>query len=216
DEGQAGRADYSSREGTVVPELVLTIDGPTPPAKPKLLDTFIRQGSPNKALGSELYSRIQDSGNNRVLVAFDQNELQQSVGNQTLVSAKLQLTIIDNADNWGSSGREVAAHRMLQGWTEVGATWNCADDLNTENSSPDCAANSWDMSHSANWPFDPNPTATALHTNGQTGVVEWDVTADVQAFLSETTNYGWIVKKVDEGQAGQVEYSTREGVSPPK
>jgi Glucodextranase, domain B len=217
DESESGRVDYSSREGTVVPELVLTIDGPTLPAKPKLLDTFIRQGAPNKSLGSELYLRIQDSGNNRTLVAFDQAELEHKVGSQTLSSAKLRLTIISNADNWGPTGREVAVHRMLQGWTEVGATWNCADDLNTENGSPDCPAASWDMTHSTNWPFDPNSTATAPHNNGQTGAVEWDVTADVQAFLAGTAiNYGWVVKKVDEGQAGQVEYSSREGASPPE
>jgi YD repeat-containing protein len=52
--------------------------------------------------------------------------------------------------------------------------------------------------------------------NGQTGEVEWDVTADAQAFLDGTAvNYGWIIKKLDEGAAGRVEYSSREGVAPP-
>lgn len=216
DESAAGRVDYSSREGTVIPELVLSIDGPIPPAKPKLIDAFIRQGAPNKSLGSELYLRLEDSGNNRALVAFDQAKLEQEVGSQTLVSAKLRLSIIFNADNWGP-GRDVAVHRMLRSWTEVGATWNCADDLNTENGSSDCPTNAWNMTHSANWPFNPTPTAAVLHSNGQLGTVEWDVTADVQAFLAGTAaNYGWLVKKFDEGQSGRVEYSSREGDSPPR
>ncbi len=215
DEAESGKVEYSSREGAIVPELILTLDEPAPPAEPKLLDTFLREGAPNKSLGSELFLRIKDAGNNRALIAFDQAELESNVGGQTLVSAKLRLTIIFNADNWGT-GREVAVHRMLQGWTEVGATWNCADDLNIENASPDCPVMAWDMTSSANWPFDPAPTATILHSNAQTGVVEWDVTPDVQAFLAGTVNHGWLVKKLDESQPGHVEYSSREGASPPQ
>lgn len=46
-----------------------------------------------------------------------------------------------------------------------------------------------------------------LHTNGLVGQVSWDITADVLAGAS----FGWIVKKRDEGQPGQVRYFSREG-----
>ncbi|MFQ5657792.1 MAG: DUF6531 domain-containing protein, partial [Candidatus Methylomirabilales bacterium] len=140
-----------------------------------------------------------------------------AVGSGILTSAKLRLTIVLNGNNWGASGRDVAVHRMNQAWSEIGATWKCSDDLNTQNSAPDCAGAEWEMTNSSLWPFVATPTALALHEKTQTGPVEWDVTADVAAFLAGTaTNYGWIVKKVEEGQSGKVEYSSREGVAPPE
>jgi hypothetical protein len=39
------------------------------------------------------------------------------------------------------------------------------------------------------------------------------VTADVQAFLTDTGNYGWLIKKTDEGQNGQVDYTARQGTA---
>jgi hypothetical protein len=51
-----------------------------------------------------------------------------------------------------------------------------------------------------------------LITNGLEGqYIEFDVTADVQAFLDGTANYGWIIKKTQEGQTGSINLSSREG-----
>jgi hypothetical protein len=56
-----------------------------------------------------------------------------------------------------------------------------------------------------------------LHVISLAGWVEWDVTADVAAFLSGAAqNNGWIIKKDNEGQPGQVSYSSREGEFKPE
>jgi hypothetical protein len=41
--------------------------------------------------------------------------------------------------------------------------------------------------------------------------VQWDVTADVVAGAT-----GWVIKKTNEGQSGQVAYSSKEGTAPPQ
>lgn len=69
-------------------------------------------------------------------------------------------------------------------------------------------ATSWDMAGAPPW--EALPTAQALITNGQTGVVSFDVTQDVAAFLNGTSNHGWIVKKTDENQSGTVLFHSRD------
>jgi hypothetical protein len=53
-------------------------------------------------------------------------------------------------------------------------------------------------------------------TNGMRGVVTFDVTADVQAFLSGAANVGWLVKRTDEGPSGAVDFGARESGTPPR
>ncbi|MBL8229539.1 MAG: DNRLRE domain-containing protein [Bryobacterales bacterium] len=213
DESQSGRADYSSREGSQPPQLVLTLGTPPPPT-PTLTataDTYVRSGSPNQSQGYDTILRVQDSGNNRALVQFSQAVIASVVGGGTLQSARIRLYIIDNGNNWGSAGRPVSAHRITRAWTEAGATWNCPDDTNPVNSAKDCNPD-WQMGQTANWPFVATPTASVTHQNNQTGWVEWNVTADVAAFLAGTaTNYGWLIKKDDEGASGRADYGSREG-----
>ncbi|HEX2518093.1 MAG TPA: DNRLRE domain-containing protein, partial [Castellaniella sp.] len=154
--------------------------------------------------------------NNRVLVQFDRQALLQRVGSGTLRTAKLRLYIVANANNWGSSGRAVNVHRMTQAWSEQGATWNCADDANRFDSQADCSTG-WKMASSSQWPFLATAASTLLHQNNQTGWVEWDVTTDAAQILAGSVpNYGWIIRKDNEGQAGQVEYGSRESLHPPE
>jgi hypothetical protein len=57
-------------------------------------------------------------------------------------------------------------------------------------------------------------TATALISNGQSGDVAFDVTSDIQSFVSGSTpNYGWIIKKDLEGRPGAIEFDSRESAS---
>ena len=219
DESKSGSVDYSSKQGSAVPQLVIETGSAPPPPPPKIYDTYLREGSSNQAAGSEVTLQVRDNSSHRTLVAFDQQALVATVGTGTVTAAKLRLSVIYNANNWSSSGRSVAVHRMTRAWDELGATWNCANDTNTGNSSPDCSGNTWSMSNSAQWPFAATPTATVVQKNNQTGVVEWDVTADVKAFLAKTpstANYGWIVKKVDETKGGFVRYSSHEGTVAPQ
>ena len=136
---------------------------------------------------------------------FDQASIETAVGGGSLVSATLELTIDSIGNNWGPDGRMVDVHRLTTAWTEAGPTWNCADDSQPSNSSPDCDPE-WDGGA-----FDEDATDSALHANGMSGTVAFDVTADVAAFLAGTPNHGWLLKKFDEGASGEVEYSSREG-----
>ncbi|MGH7372575.1 MAG: DNRLRE domain-containing protein, partial [Candidatus Methylomirabilales bacterium] len=178
-------------------------------------DTYIRRLFPNQNQGDEAVLAVRALARNRPLVQFDQAQIAGAVGTGTLVSAKLRLTIVFNGNNWGPAGREVGLHRLTQAWTEAGATWNCPDDTNVANHRPDCTQ--WDMGEGAPDPFVPTPTAVVRHRNDQTGVVEWDVTPDVAAFLAGTApNVGWLLKAVDQSHTGHVQYASREGASPPE
>ncbi|MGH9857783.1 MAG: DNRLRE domain-containing protein, partial [Acidobacteriota bacterium] len=148
-----------------------------------------------------------------------------------VLSAKLRLTITDNGNNWGT-GRTVDVHRLITNWEEgngtendrgtgSGATWNCSIDSIIANQAKNCnGATEWEMgkpNEPEQHPWIETPSATQTITNNQTGVVEYDVTGDVQSFLSGTNNnYGWIIKKTNEGQNGRIEFGTKESASVPQ
>jgi hypothetical protein len=170
-------------------------------------DSFIRSVGANANEGAQTFLRLQNSGNNRALVRFDQAAITSAVGGGNLLSATLELFIELNNDSWGS-GREIDVHRLTTDWTETGVTWNCPADSDTSNSSPNCPAQ-WSGGN-----FNAAPSATYLQTNGVAGVyVSYDVTADVSAFIGGTPNYGWLVKKRDEAAGGRVEYTSRQGTA---
>lgn len=185
-------------------------------------DTYLKEGTPNKNQGAESILRIRESGKNRAIIKFNQTELQNQLGtSSTVLSAKLKLSISNNGDNWGNNGSTVDVHRLTRDWTEPGATWNCANDVNISNSSPDCLGDEWEMGkplHPELRPWIATSTDTILITNGMRGVVVFDVTADIQAFLAGIvpTNYGWIIKKTDEGVAGLIELASKETANPPE
>lgn len=171
-------------------------------------DTYLKSGNPNQNQGTELFLRVRLNGTNRALIQFDSQEMSDAAAGKTLSRARVRLYIEDNGNNWGASGRTVDAHRVTVSWTELGATWNCPDDTDTGNGSPDCAEQ-WNGGT-----FNASATDSVLHTNGLSGWVEWDVTADVQDMVtSPATNYGWIVKKTEEGQTGRANYTSREGAA---
>ncbi len=167
-------------------------------------DTYLRGSNQND--GTQTFLRVRSSGDNRALVQFDHAAIVSALNAGVLITAHLELFIEFNNNSWGD-GREVDVHRVTREWTELGATHNCPIDTNPSNSSPDCAVQ-WD-----NGEFDATPTATFLQTNGVTGAVQFDVTADVQAFLTGTDNFGWIVKKRSESAGGVIEYTSRDGTA---
>ena len=207
--------------GSHAPRLTFTataLPGPTVLAPAK--DSFLRAGAVNTNEGANPFLRVQAAGRNRVVVAFD------LVGIDTarVTSATLIMTIVENADNWGpDNNRTVAAHPLLVDFTEgngknagvpgaeatrgngSGVTWACATDSQIANQRPDCSAR-WDGGT-----FGPATALPVVHTNGQSGEVQWDVTADVVAGAT-----GWVIKKTNEGQSGQVAYSSKEGTAPPQ
>ncbi|MFY9826793.1 MAG: DNRLRE domain-containing protein [Thermoanaerobaculia bacterium] len=168
-------------------------------------DTAVRKGASDKNFGTEPILRVRESGPNRALAQFDAPSLASTLNGATVVSASLELNVEKNGRNWGKTGRTVDAHRLTAAWTETGATWDCANDSNTTNGNPDCAAQ-W-----AGGSFAATPTASVLHTRDLTGWVRYDVTADVAAFAAGTASFGWLLKKTDETKSGLVEYDSREG-----
>lgn len=177
-------------------------------------DTYLKEGQPNKNQGDEAILRIRQSGQNRSLVQFDQSAISSFVGSRSVTSATLRVYISLNSNNWGASGRDVGVHRITSPWAELGATWNCPDDTNTGNNVPDGVQ--WEMNNSSFWPFVSTASDTVLHTNGLVGWIEFDVTGDVQGFMTGNPNYGWLIKKINEGQSGSAEYSSKDGANPPE
>jgi hypothetical protein len=197
-----------------------------------LADTYIRSGNSNRNHGAATAMQVRSSGDNRALVRFEQSAISSAVGGGTVLSAKLRLTITDNGDNWGGTGRTVDVHRLLADWAEGngtesdrgtgnGATWNCATDSIIQNLVKNCSGSTeWEMGQPNNpsvHPWFEASTATQTITNGQSGVVEFDVTTDVASFVSGAAdNYGWIIKKTNEGQNGQVGFGTKESSFAPE
>jgi hypothetical protein len=155
-------------------------------------------------------------------------------------SATLRLYIEYNGNNWGPDGRTIDVHKVLEEWTEGdgfndkpitmpssqfnelknrgngnGVTWRCATDIEVNNQQTDCDTQ-W---NGATFSATSTDTLTIFKDNPPTGTIktvgwiEFDVTSDVQAFLSTEQNYGWIVKKTDEGATGLVEFSSGESAS---
>ena len=195
-------------------------------------DSYVRNGQANQNEGGGQFIQIQASGNNRGLLRFDQYQLQKQIGNHQVLSAKLRMTITDNGNNWSQNGRTVDVHRLISDWVEgngtendrgtgSGATWNCAIDSDIHNTLKNCSgATEWEMGQPNNpsvHPWIETASATQTINNNQSGIVEFDVTTDVTEFLQgPSSNYGWIMKKTDEGQPGQVSFGSRESGSIPQ
>jgi len=198
---------------------------PTPTPTPLLTvtliatrDSFLREGADDTNEGANERLRVRNEGDNRAVVGFDMTGIS-TVG---LQSATLILNVAENSNNWGANGRFVDAHRLLSDWTEgngrndvmagklpafrgtgVGVTWDCGSDTNIANERSNC-------SHCWNGGFYAATTAPGLLQKSHvTGEVSWDVTADVRA----GANFGWIIRKRNEHQNGQVRYYSREGAA---
>ncbi|HVZ11801.1 MAG TPA: DNRLRE domain-containing protein [Patescibacteria group bacterium] len=219
----------------------VVVNGPTPTPTPTpsqvtlspIADTYIKNGSQNENEGNSTFLELQSSGHRRNLVKFDQSSIQAAIGNSQNYTATLRFTITDNGNNWGTTGRTIEAHRLTQDWTEgngfidgnsptyrgtgSGATWNCATDSNIANQNDDCSGSiAWNMDNSSSWPFVTNATSTKTIQNNQTGTVDFDVTADVQSFVNGSSqDFGWLIKKTDEGQNGRIDFGSRQTSSSP-
>jgi hypothetical protein len=192
---------------------------PTAQTLTAVKDSFLRSGAADRNEGANPGLRIQASGHNRVVVAFDPDAIEAFLAANTLTTATLVLTIAENADNWGREGdRTVDAHPLTTDFAEgdgqnagvpgsestrgsgAGVTWHCAEDAEIANQATDCDPR-WDGGS-----FGMANAPSVLHVNGLSGEVSWDVTEDVAAGAT-----AWLIKKTAEGQAGQVFYYSKEG-----
>lgn len=183
-------------------------------------DAFLRNGQQNRNEGANPHLFVQNTGDNRTLVAFNESIIQQFLAVHPTASATLILTIASNGNNWGTTGRTVDAHPLLATFAEgngkdqgipnpestrgtgAGATWNCAADTAIENTAANCSPQ-WNGGT-----FGTSTAPSVLHTNGQSGEVAWDVTQDVL-----NGSFSWLVKKTLENQNGSMEYYSREGAA---
>jgi len=140
--------------------------------------------------------------------------------------ATLQLTVDPTvygpgsgpASGWGPNGKLVGVYALDEDFVEgngfklglnvsfpgtgVGVTYNCGADQDISNESKECLLPGiYSLKTAA------NPTDTFLHTNGMTGVVTFDVTADVLA-----GKLNWLIKKAQSG-SGEVHYYSKEGAA---
>ncbi len=222
----------------VIPSPTPTLT-PTPTSAPVTTslninkDTYVKSGNPNQNEGASTVLRVRANGNNRGILQVSESAIESAIGTGTLISAKIRLTIADNGNGWGGSGRTLDVHRLTSDWTEgngnsilgilnfasgSGATWNCATDSNIANSVKNCSGSTeWEMGQSSGYPWDPTPSDTKTIINNQTGNMEFDVTADVASYLSGTNaNDGWVIKKTNENQSGSVDFGSRESSSIPQ
>ncbi|RME56828.1 MAG: tandem-95 repeat protein, partial [Deltaproteobacteria bacterium] len=184
-------------------------------------DTYLRGLATDTNEGASSLLSVRKIGTHRLLVRFD--GIGEVIGEGTLLSATLRLSVVLNGNDWGLSGRPLDLHRLLVPWSEGngwtadnpnptrgtgrGATWNCPDDADIANFTPDCTVP---------WQWESPASASVTITNDTEGSVSWDVTADVAAFLQGTPNFGWLLEKGDEAQTGLIRFASREhGGTPP-
>jgi internalin A len=181
-------------------------------------DSFVIEGIKNRNEGA----------NPKLVVDSDRTLLEFSLADLTpamIQEVELVLTLAEPAKEWGSTGRNVAVHRVLGAFEEgdgkkfevpnaqktsgsgPGATWNCAIDAEISNNAPDCLT-TW----SGGATLIGGLSDVALHTVDMTGAVAWSVTADVLAALADgETVVRFLLKRELESAGGHAEYHSREG-----
>ena len=203
------------------------------PALVPVADTTLRLAVPNgnDGLGVNLgVTSASVVSLERTLIRFDQNELERLAAGCTVTNAELELKVSGIAIGW--NGGAIELRRMNRHWPEGvgldatlgahGPSWRCADDTNTSvagNTNNDCAAfNVWGMrtTDPGPTPFVTTVTDTESIFTATTTEVRFNVTADVQSFLTGTANYGWIIKGTDSPLSGAwVNFGSRETTTGP-
>ncbi|MEM7152401.1 MAG: DNRLRE domain-containing protein [Myxococcota bacterium] len=173
-------------------------------------DTFIRFGRPYQSDSDQTFLSIKQSGKHRSLIQFDPADIDAVVGTDSIISATLQLSVAVPAANWPAAGGTLDVHAMTQAWTN-NATWTCPDDTDTSNTSIDCDPR-WQHGQQGTPPYDTTATASHDIANGDDGIIEFDVTADV---VNGMPIGGWIVRKRDDSSPGRVRFDSIESGNAP-
>jgi hypothetical protein len=185
----------------------VSVAAPVTTSLPAVADTTLRQQQANQNRGGDEQVRLGWAQASRALVRFDPGAIAAAVGDGTLLSAHLELEVEETGESWPGGSQNVGAHRVTAAWTGTGATWNCAIDTQPGDNRADCNPQ-WNGGS-----FLAAATATVPHTKETRGLVRFDVTADVAAFLAGTANEGWLLKKENETLSGRIDYVAREGVA---
>jgi hypothetical protein len=174
-------------------------------------DTSVLQLAATRNYGT---SRTLDA--NRTLINVSAEAFRSAVGAHDYVaSAKLRLTLKPSL--LPKLPRTLTAHRVLKDWTEHGATWNCAVDSNTSNLRNDCSgATDWSMTTSGD-AFVAAPLGSTALPLFRRGVVEIDITADVQTLTAGNAVFrGWLLKADGLDLNALDDFYSRETSNPPQ
>ena len=180
-------------------------------------DSFIREGIQNSNEGSNQVLRVLGSGpiNNRALISFNLDDIEQVSSGKTLESATLKLYVEKNNLQW-NDGQNISVHSLQTQWDEGnginapisnlirsnGVTWNCPVD------SINCNEN-WNGGI-----FDEKPTDSVWISNQVDDYwIKFDVTLDVLDYQVTKENFGWIILKDNEDFNGQINIASREAKS---
>ena len=180
-------------------------------------DSFIREGIQNTNEGSNEVLRIMGAGliNNRALISFNLDDIQEVSSGKTLQSATIKLYVEKNNLQW-NDGQYISIHNLLTQWDEGngvnapvsnlirsdGVTWNCPVDS---------------ISCNEKWNggiFNENPSDSIWISNQVDDYwIKFDVTSDIYNYQEANENFGWIIMKDDEGSDGQINIASREAKS---
>jgi len=177
-------------------------------------DSFIREGIQNTNEGSNQVLRVLGAGpiNNRAMISFNLDDIQEFSSGKTLQSATIKLYVEKNNLQW-SDGQYVSIHSLQTLWDEGngvnapvsnlirsdGVTWSCPVDS---------------ISCNENWNggiFDKNPTDSIWISNQVDDYwIKFDVTLDILDYQVTEENFGWIILKDNEDSDGQINIASRE------
>jgi len=166
-------------------------------------DTWTDEANPTQNRGNDTTVSVYPVTNkrHRSLLQFD---LSQIPAGACVGSATLQLTLV----SVGTSSRTYGVYRVTQSWTEGNGLNNSGATWATRNGVTPWTAPGGDAV----------TTATAVAATGITAgaTLQWDVTADVAAFIADAVpNEGWLLKDANEGTGTQFRFASREGSPSP-
>ncbi len=163
-------------------------------------DTYIASGSPDANYGDVVRSMVvsgsfDPAGTQRILVQFDTS----SIPPGTKVTRATLRMYADLASTTSGDSGAYGLYRLLQPWTETGATWNSSGAGVWATPGGDAAAT----------PDAVLPKRSPAETPCW---YEWDVTAAAQELINDPqANHGWLVRCTDEGLPNRDNFVPREG-----
>ncbi len=178
-------------------------------------DTTVTLSSAKANFGSDKTLTVGDGSD--ALVQFDRAQLRNALGTGRYV-AKATLTLSQTSGDQPA----IEALPMTKRWSELGATWNCANDLDLSPTGQVCPpGNGWKLERDDETQRNPwlvHSAARSVVGAYTSGKVSFDVTRDVWNLLGADGFQhpaGWaLVKRA--GATGSALLASRESTSPPQ
>jgi hypothetical protein len=200
--GLASSIPVSSRALTAYRSCIISA---TPSASSAVSDSYVNQGSANTNSGTATFLDVTSASgaNRRTYLKFDVTRCNPQIpATATMQTATLRLF----ATAVPATCRTQNIYRVAASWTETGVTWTNQPFGTAINNPPTAQRTSSITVGSAPC----QNTAANSYVNG------WDVTADVQAFVSGgATNQGWMIRDDTENSttSRNVRYASKQAAN---